>query len=39
MIHGLIGYETSSAAGQALLVLGALAIMAWIRAKSRARRA
>ncbi|WP_457796875.1 hypothetical protein [Methylocystis sp. S23] len=39
LIHGLVGAEASSAMRQGLLILGALAIMARIRSKSRAGRA
>ncbi len=39
MIRGLVGAESSSAMGQAALVIGAIAIMAAIGFRRRARRA
>jgi hypothetical protein len=38
MIHGLAGSEAADAMGQAILVIGALAIIARIKMKSRSRR-
>jgi hypothetical protein len=38
LIHGLVGSEAAGPVGQAILVIGALAIIARIKMKSRSRR-